>query len=387
MEILAVTGYNKALTDVPNTECIYSILNELSGIDDVNVTVAGDVMTSEESEKNWKTHPIIALRRIAGWPVRDPGAADRCYKDVLEKMREKKYDAMIAFLNPYEAVRTAVKIKRKYPGMLFIIYEIDPITNDIDMNIGLGKKLRSLAERSEKKAFESADLIIHMNSNRNKFDRAEYSEFSQKNVYVDLPIINEIKKYEGAGSSGGDEIKVVFSGRLSSVYRSPEYILRVFEKAEKNTDLKLYFYSRGDCQKRISEYAHEHDFLSVNDYVDASELDRILREADFLLDIGNKMSDMLPSKLFNYISYRKPIIHVSSKENDACVPYLERYGIYTVIDEGDTVEHSADKLTEFVSKNKGRLADEALTEKEFYTNTPAYSAKVIAEQIKMRCQK
>ena len=42
-----------------------------------------------------------------------------------------------------------------------------------------------------------------------------------------------------------------------------------------------------------------------------------MSEADFLLNIGNSISSMVPSKIFEYISTGKPIISIYSNINDS----------------------------------------------------------------------
>ena len=59
-----------------------------------------------------------------------------------------------------------------------------------------------------------------------------------------------------------------------------------------------------------------------------------MRQSDILLSIGNMDPNLIPSKLFKYMSIGKPIIHLKRGERDSCLPYLARYPLALVLDEG-----------------------------------------------------
>ena len=60
-----------------------------------------------------------------------------------------------------------------------------------------------------------------------------------------------------------------------------------------------------------------------------------LTEADFLLNIGNDMEYMLPSKIFEYMSYDKPILSSVKCEKDLSINYLKTYQKAHIFNEDD----------------------------------------------------
>jgi hypothetical protein len=74
----------------------------------------------------------------------------------------------------------------------------------------------------------------------------------------------------------------------------------------------------------------EYDFLSFQGFKSDQELKKVYEETDCLVNIGNS-TNMLPSKLFAYISTGLPIIHFYNSENDPCNKLLERYTAASVI--------------------------------------------------------
>ena len=380
MRLLILSGYNE-WAGSPNFLCVKNLFRALSDIDNVQVDIAGDKLSNEFPQKDWRKNPVFAIRRVLRWPIHDPDGADMCFDDALKHVQQNKYDAIIAFHNPYEAVEVGIRLKKIFPDLLFVIFEIDPITNAIDANIGLGSKLKSLTIKAERKAFTYADLIIHMVSNKNKYSSKYYKEYYNKTEYVDLPLINNIVSYHCYPFEKNEEISIIFSGRISSLYRSPNYILHLLDIISREMKIHVAFYSKGDCQEDLKRYSLEHDYIEVNDYVAEEILDEKMKEASVLLNIGNRMSDMLPSKMFKYISFRKPIIHISTQQNDACIPYLRKYGLSLVLNENDSVKENVHKLKEFLIDVNGKIADGNIIKERFKENRPDYIAEKIVRLI------
>ena len=110
-------------------------------------------------------------------------------------------------------------------------------------------------------------------------------------------------------------------------------------------------------------------------------LEEAIAKADVLVSVGNRVSRSVPSKLITYISYGKPVVHFSSQKGDVCVQYLEKYPLGLVLREWDNAETNANKLYEFVEKNRGKMVDFSEISNPFLMNTPSYSADLIEDII------
>ena len=95
--------------------------------------------------------------------------------------------------------------------------------------------------------------------------------------------------------------------------------------------------------------------------------------ADVLLSIGNKESPMVPSKIYEYMSTGKPIIHFYFYDGDPCIEPLKRYGNALLIKDNDKL--SKDKIFEFL-KNFKQLECKDI-EKMFLTSTPKYTVDLL----------
>ena len=85
---------------------------------------------------------------------------------------------------------------------------------------------------------------------------------------------------------------------------------------------------------------------------------------------------MIPSKIFEYFSFEKKIIHFYKDDNDTCIPYLKKYPYALLIDERDNFEDNLNKLLDFLgADSKTKYSEE--WHKNFTMNTPEFSAKLI----------
>ena len=77
---------------------------------------------------------------------------------------------------------------------------------------------------------------------------------------------------------------------------------------------------------------------------------RALHEASVLINIGNKSSYQLPSKVVEYVSSGKPILNISQVERDSSMAFLQSYpAVLNLRDRGNlNIEESSEALFRFL---------------------------------------
>ena len=101
-----------------------------------------------------------------------------------------------------------------------------------------------------------------------------------------------------------------------------------------------------------------------------------MEEAEVLINFGNYNLNMIPSKIFEYFSFGKKIIHFYKDDNDTCIPYLKKYPYSLLIDERDTFEYNLKKLLGFLSATICSIPNREWCQ-AFYMNRPEYSVNLI----------
>ena len=108
----------------------------------------------------------------------------------------------------------------------------------------------------------------------------------------------------------------------------------------------------------------------------------MISNAQVLISIGNANTDMVPSKIFEYMATGKPIIHFYSTERDSCIQYYKKYPLSLLIKEDNSyMQDNADRIIEFISKVLGKTLQYKEVESMFPLNTPVYTVRIINEMM------
>jgi len=116
------------------------------------------------------------------------------------------------------------------------------------------------------------------------------------------------------------KIRVVHVGRIYRGARTPEPLLRALAALEPSTiagRLRLQLVGELDDVSRaqIGELGLR-DVVEVTDWVPRAEASRIVAGADILLLLGNHGGVQVPSKLYEYLGARRPILMLREDEED-----------------------------------------------------------------------
>lgn len=377
--ILVVPGFCESF-DSANTKCVDELIKALKK-KKTEVVITGKTLEKTQATKNWKKNPKFMLKKILQWPVIDPDASKRCWDMIEYEVSQHSYDTIIVSHMPYDAVLAAIHVKKKHPELCLILYELDPITYEIDKKRNsLGRYLYFLRVLAEKKTYDMCDYIIHMECNRAKFSHRKYAKYSPKSIFLDFPLIHDLGVIPQKGKQyNNQKVRFIYAGKLMNSFRSPDYLLQVIVKLNDMIKSDIFFFSSGDCESKLERYSEQYGFIHQMGYVDSKTLNSAIEACDCLINIGNKYSDMLPSKLLTYIETGKMILHVKNQTNDSCLKYLDHYNLALIIDENDSVEKSAIKIVDFIENNyQKRLGSTAILS-EYVQNTPEFSAEKILE--------
>lgn len=227
------------------------------------------------------------------------------------------------------------------------------------------------AKMWKKNIFSTCDKFVCM-SYQKEYYINEKAEVKKKIIYSDIPLF-KLQVAEIAKNSG--RRNWLYVGTVDKKARNPEKLCSFFKKfSDENVDT-ISFFTNGVCDDLIKSIIEEKN-MELNGYVSHSEIEKIIETSDILLSIGNtgEYSSMLPSKIFEYMSYNKKIIHFFEDDNDKAIRYLNRYKNSLLVDvRRDFSSIDKNVIEEFL--NSEVVAGEYL-EEEFYRNNPDYTAKI-----------
>lgn len=181
-----------------------------------------------------------------------------------------------------------------------------------------------------------------------------------------------------------DKICGVFAGTLYSDIRRPDFLLKLLNSISLD-NIKLYLFVSNPLS---SEQVNAWKALAENIQVEFckaipfDEMIAVMRQADFLINIGNKASNQLPSKIVDYIATGKPILNIVQIEACPTLQYLSKYELSLSISTWDNFERAAERCRCFLeSAVSERVLPFTQIKTWFQELTPEFVTKTILQYI------
>jgi hypothetical protein len=135
----------------------------------------------------------------------------------------------------------------------------------------------------------------------------------------------------------------------------------------------------GNCGRILNRYQSNYPNNIINHgYIESDTALEKIVQGDILLSIGNTDISLIPSKIYEYMSTGKPIIHFYTDESDRLIRMLDTYGLAICIEQN--VHLNKIELVDLLSsirEIKGRIRNFHEVEEDFQTATPHYVAECI----------
>lgn len=405
MKILVLAGNYDPKPDA-NGACIKAIIEQFKNNKiEIHTICLGYMDEEKHFDRDPQTHYIltnrpISFREMKGikkvlyvmkrllllpvWPMIRPKLMVRYYNLGVKLHRQHNFEAIISVQNPIETVEAGYKIKKKYPQAKFAVYTMDPVTNsykNIDSPL-----FKYFSRRWEKKIFDGANAIFPLECHRNHYTQKKYAKYHNLIEFVDVPLfqVDAMKSETFTNEENTDKaIRLIYSGAFYHKLREPFYLLNCFKEIIKqNNKVEIHFYTSGAFQEQIEKEAKlSNGKIIAHGYVDPMSLNHAIQESKILLSVGNSTTEMVPSKIFMYMSTGKPIIHFYKNENDVCLKYYKNYPLAFLINQNNNINLIAKSINIFINNNHNKMLDSSIIKIYFYKNTPEYSANQIITKL------
>lgn len=316
---------------------------------------------------------------IYRYPLRSDSLVNNYYLAASQIIERVDKVTVIASYTPLEAVLAAYKLKKTYKEKVKIVYySTDTLSNEQGNNGVLPVTFREKCGiRWERKLFSLYDKIFIMECHKNYYLSKKYDIFRKKMEIVNFPLLSKFNKIEKE-KKNLKIISFVYIGTFYKTLRNPKFMCECLINFGKERDIKVDILGGGDCNDILNRAVEEsNNFIMFHGMQPHEKAMEFIYLADVLLSVGNAESPMAPSKIYEYMSTGKPIIHIYTYDKDPCLIPLERYGNSLLIKEGDI--ESVDKIKRFLENYKILNYEEI--EKIFLTSTPQYTANILKKLI------
>jgi hypothetical protein len=266
---------------------------------------------------------------------------------------------------PFNMLILGHNIKQKIGAIPWYIYEMDPFAyNEVLKFSKLAFPLRYFLER---KVFKACDGILLTHELFSTYNSNLFSEYSHIFHDVGIPalIINDNTDMPKSEKTIKTDISVAYVGSFYKRIRNPEYLFKLIgEIISANDDIYFHFY--GSSRESVDGIPADLDLKRIIFHGRVSRLvvEKSIRESDILVNIGNSMSNQLPSKILEYAGTGKPIVNIYTNDNDSSNNFLANYPIKCFIKEDlGKVQDNAKKLLSFILTNQGRTVSHSILRK------------------------
>lgn len=309
---------------------------------------------------------------IPFFPITQPILIRKTAKAAIKLQKKFCFDMVIAEHYGIETLYAGYRLKKCFPHIIFIPFLWDPITGCAKVKylpLYFQKKKR---ENFEKRIINLSDCAVALKSHKEFLEKKfGGQELFFKYIFLDIPYFETTnkKKVDFDSFFSNDKVNIVYAGNMG--LRDPTYLCKLLTNIH---NCRIWFFTLRSDHKKLYEISEKYDVdIQICDYVPHEKMVNILHSADFFLNLGINNDNMVPSKIFEYMSYGKPIISTVITEDDPSIPYLNKYGKALIIKcskEEKDVDNNLKKLKDFINKENDSEIDLDNLSYIFYTATP-----------------
>ena len=301
-------------------------------------------------------------------------------KEVKEVIKQENYDVLIGAVFSFEQTEklflsNEINIKKIY-------YQLDPH----GLNAIYRYKIDEVISEEVETMKKSSIIITTEELYKQYIQCEEYKCVIDKMYTLKFPTYKkEVRNISGRSpiDFNDNKINILFSGTVYDKIRNPKKCLEILDNSLRNVkNVKIYFLGHFNSMETLKFIKNSSLNIEIIPPVSNEESILAMKNADILLNIGNNVENMVPSKIFTYFALEKPILHFEKIINCAAKKYLIKYPKQLTVKEyAESFDY--EKIRDFVINSKSDNQIENIDE-IFYSSTPEYVAKQMLDIINLK---
>lgn len=354
---------------------------------DIRLKLNEKIKMSSGIFKKWYTLLLNAVRakeylQIVFSRVSLKEAWINSYLKALENINDP-IDVIIPFCLPMEAVVAGMEYTYKHNKTKMIPYLFDPFVEShtlhrAEWNMCLKRKNNM---KIEKDMLNISSKVFCVNQLKEHL--LDYEQYIDNIVFTEHPMLKKIYSKDISIRLERGSMSLTYAGVFDKIIRNPECFLKIMAHILPQMDARVHLYTYGNCTDIIERYTTASmGGIIDHGFVPKDEANNAVYASDVLICVGNIDNLQVPSKIFEYMSAGKPIVHFYTADDDVNVEILKDYSLCLCLKQDDNLlRENAEKFIKFCLDNKGKTLDFSEVEKIYYYATPKFIADQMMEII------
>ena len=339
---------------------------------------------ARHQKSNWKTrmvfkitHLLLRLQQlmtIPFYPFTEWWALLLYVHHVTKLYKQEHFDLVIAEHNGLDTLITGYLLKKKFPQIKFMPIFWDALSGAISPKYLPHKFSYQRRIKIEYNVLKRADCAIVMKSHYSQLQNLyQHTHVFPSLVALDLPSFSQPKTNTTAACLNltfqKNKIYLCFAGTLSG--RNMKYLASILDKTALD-NLELVIISSNEMKLYVEQIANQVHFpVRFITYMPHTQLLQLLAQVHIFVNLGVNSNTLVASKIFEYMSFGKPLIETYLRLDDANLFYLKKYPLAFLLDERCTeVATQAAALRQFIEQNAHKHVPYEEIAPLFYKNTP-----------------
>lgn len=336
---------------------------------------------AENLKKHSRFYELLMLvLKIPIYPLYNILKNYKYYKACKELLRNEKFDIVVAQCYPQESVITGTLLKKYGQIDRLVVLFWDNIYGKLPRRIIPQNFALKRQRRLEGWIAKYADKLVTPSAVKSFHDTfGDVAAALGKRVYLDHPSVIRpsttplsLKK----DFIKSDKINLLYSGRCYSVNHLA-YCISLLNKCHLSENMNLIFLCKGISETEFAKITNGFKgSATLSGWIPVDDLLALYKEVDCFMSFGGNPTQVT-SKVYEYMSNGKPILHFYEFDNDVNVSLFARYLYFKPIDVKRPVEDTIPSVEDFFASCLGRKIDFEEVEKLFPTATASAYIELI----------
>ncbi|PGH83471.1 transporter [Bacillus thuringiensis] len=263
------------------------------------------------SHSNLLTKGLKKLYDVLIWPDRTIEWAINAYRYVKKNKLHSNSMAMVTVGLPVSTHITGHLLKKDVPHLKWIADYGDPFSYNPD------REIRKYDRFLESRMLNNVDSIVI--PTESAIDCYTSLGVNKSQIHV-IPQLFEEEQGESNYEVDKDKFNIMYAGSFYRGIRSPvEFIHALSLASKRNKQIEFHYFGNVTA---LEEFLNMEGLdkeklpIKINDFKSRSEILNIMREMDLLINLNNKSTSQIPSKIIDYLYANKRILNIGNNLNE-----------------------------------------------------------------------